>query len=34
LIDGEEVAEELAKVLEKSDVVKVKGDKVKWKSER
>jgi hypothetical protein len=34
LIDGKEVAEELAKVLEKSDVVKVKGDKVKWKSER
>ena len=33
-IDGEEVAEELAKVLEKSDVVKIKGDKVKWKSER
>jgi hypothetical protein len=34
MIDGEEVAEELAKVLEKSDVVKIKGDKVKWKSER
>ena len=34
LIDGKEVAEDLAKVLEKSDVVKVKGDKVKWKSER
>lgn len=34
LIDGKDVAEELAKVLEKSDVVKVKGDKVKWKSER
>jgi hypothetical protein len=34
LIDGKKVAEELAKVLEKSDVVKVKGDKVKWKSER
>ncbi len=34
LIDGKEVAEELAKVLEKSDVVKVKGDKVKWKSEK
>ena len=34
LIDGKEVAEELAKVLEKSDVVKVKGDKIKWKSER
>jgi len=34
LIDGKEVAEELAKVLEKSDVVKVKGNKVKWKSER
>jgi hypothetical protein len=32
LIDGKEVAEELAKVLEKSDVLKVKGDKVKWKS--
>ncbi len=34
LIDGKEIAEELAKVLEKSDVLKVKGDKVKWKSER
>jgi hypothetical protein len=34
LIDGKDVAEELAKVLEKSDVVKVKGDKIKWKSER
>ncbi len=34
LIDGKKVAEELAKVLEKSDVVKLKGDKVKWKSER
>ncbi len=34
LIDGKDVAEELARVLEKSDVVKVKGDKVKWKSER
>jgi len=34
LIDGKDVAEELVKVLEKSDVVKVKGDKVKWKSER
>ena len=34
LIDGKEVAEELAKVLEKSDVVKFKGDKVKWKSEK
>jgi hypothetical protein len=34
LIDGKEVAEDLAKVLEKSDVVKVKGDKIKWKSER
>lgn len=32
LIDGKDVAEELARVLEKSDVVKVKGDKVKWKS--
>lgn len=32
LIDGKDVAEELVKVLEKSDVVKVKGDKVKWKS--
>ena len=34
LIDGKNVAEELAKVLEKSDVVKVKGDKIKWKGER
>ena len=34
LIDGKVVAEELVKVLEKNDVVKVKGDKVKWKSER
>ena len=34
LIDGKDVAEELVKVLEKSDVVKVKGDKIKWKSER
>lgn len=34
LIDGKEVAEELAKVLEKSDVVKLKGDKIKWKSEK
>jgi hypothetical protein len=34
LIDGKEVAEELAKILEKSDVVKLKGDKVKWKSEK
>ncbi len=32
LIDGKDVAEDLAKVLEKSDVLKVKGDKVKWKS--
>lgn len=31
LVDGKDVAEELVKVLEKSDVVKVKGDKVKWK---
>jgi hypothetical protein len=29
---GEEVAEELARVLEKSGVVKWKGDKLKWKS--
>jgi len=34
LIDGKDVAEELAKVLEKSDVVKLKGDKIKWKSEK
>ena len=34
LIDGKNVAEELAKVLEKSDVVKLKGDKIKWKSEK
>ena len=29
---GEDVAEELARVLEKSGVVKWKGDKLKWKS--
>lgn len=31
-VDGEEVAEELARVLEKSGIVKWKGDKLKWKS--
>ncbi|MCK9565871.1 MAG: hypothetical protein M0Q43_07475, partial [Methanothrix sp.] len=31
-VDGEDVAEELARVLEKSGVVKWKGDKLKWKS--
>lgn len=31
-IYGEDVAEELARVLEKSGVVKWKGDKLKWKS--
>jgi hypothetical protein len=31
-IYGDEVAEELARVLEKSGVVKWKGDKLKWKS--
>ena len=29
---GEDVAEDLARVLEKSGVVKWKGDKLKWKS--
>jgi hypothetical protein len=32
-VDGEDVAEELARVLEKSRIVKWKGDhKLKWKS--
>jgi len=31
-IEGEEVAEDLARVLEKSGILKWKGDKVKWKS--
>lgn len=31
-VHGEEVAEELARVLDKSGVLKVKGDKVKWRS--
>jgi hypothetical protein len=31
-IDGEDAAEELARVLEKSGIVKWKGDKLKWRS--
>jgi len=31
-VDGEDVAEELARVLEKSGIVKWKGDKLKWRS--
>jgi hypothetical protein len=33
-VDGFEVAEELARVLEKSGVIKRKGDKIKWKNNR
>lgn len=31
VIDGSDVAEELAKVLEKNGVIKIKGDRIKWK---
>ena len=31
-VDGEDVAEELARILEKSGIVKWKADKLKWKS--
>jgi len=30
-IDGSEAAEELARSLEKSGIIKVKGDSIKWK---
>jgi hypothetical protein len=31
-IDGTNVAEEIARVLEKNGVIKIKGDMIKWKA--
>jgi hypothetical protein len=31
-IDGTDVAEEIARVLEKNGVIKVKGDMIKWRT--
>jgi len=30
-IDGTDVAEDIARVLEKNGVIKIKGDMIKWK---
>jgi hypothetical protein len=31
-IDGTDVAEDIARVLEKNGVIKIKGDMIKWKA--
>ena len=31
-IDGADVAEEIARVLEKNGVIKIKGDMIKWRT--
>jgi hypothetical protein len=33
VIDGEETAEEIARVLEKNGIIKLKGETIKWKSQ-
>ena len=33
VIDGEETAEEIARVLEKNGIIKLKGETIKWKNQ-
>jgi hypothetical protein len=32
IVDGSEIADEVARILEKNDVIKHKGDTIKWKA--